>query len=107
MYLFFQYPQILFGQPPSQEKETVMKGKLSILENILSHQPYIAGDHLTVADLSIVNTLSLLQVCDYSLASYPHLDKWVHKVKSEFPQYEETAKNGIKIQADYLKSHSK
>jgi len=101
------FPQIFMGAPANSEKEATMRDRLSVLNTILGKQGYVAGNQISIADLSVVGGLSLLEVCEYSVASYPHIEQWVDKVKKEIPHYEESTKSGVEAVTKFYKSHSK
>ena len=45
------------GMPPDPEKEAAMKKCLAILEQLLEKTTYVAANHLTIADYSLLATL--------------------------------------------------
>lgn len=48
--------------PKDQAKYESIGTALSFMEKILEGQSYVAGNNLTVADLSIVSTISTMEV---------------------------------------------
>lgn len=68
------------------------------MEKFLSKQPYLAGDHMTIADLCCVCTVTCGTVfVPISAERYPKLSDWIKRM-SALPYYEET--NG-KSNAEY------
>ncbi|CAL1265901.1 unnamed protein product [Larinioides sclopetarius] len=55
-------PQLFKGQPADPEKAEAFKKTLDLLEGFLSKTAYVAGDHVTLADFSIIATLSFPEV---------------------------------------------
>lgn len=92
----FFAPQIREGKPADPEKEAIMNEKIGITDTILSQRPYFGGDHISIADLSLINTLSLPQVArDFDYSTYPNIKKWMARIKSELPFYDEVTKKGL------------
>ncbi|XP_013786721.1 glutathione S-transferase 1-like [Limulus polyphemus] len=81
------YPQVFKGQDPDPEKESNYKTALGYLEGNLEKSSYVAGDKLTLADISIVASLSMMEVLDYKFSSFPKISAWMAKVKEEIPDY--------------------
>jgi len=101
----FFYPQIFYAQPADPTKEAAMKDKLDVLEKTLERNPYIAGPHLTVADLVIlVGAIAMADACLYDMGAFPHVKKWMEKCKQEIPHFDEVTKAGIDQQTAALKS---
>lgn len=53
-----------------------------ILEATLASQPYLAGERLTLADISIGATLIYAEAASMPLADYPALQTWRQKVSA-------------------------
>lgn len=61
---------------------------LDIMERFLEHGPFLCGDHLSIADISCIATLSSMDsFLTIEKAKYPKLTKWIHSMKS-FSFYE-------------------
>ncbi len=56
---------------------------LPVLEQQLTKQAYIAGNHLTIADFSLLAALDVAELLDINLAAYPHLKAWRQKLMAE------------------------
>ncbi|XP_076365620.1 glutathione S-transferase 1-like [Tachypleus tridentatus] len=81
------YPQIFKGEAPSAESEKNYQTALGYVEGYLSKSPYVAGDKFTLADISIMATLSMTEALDYDCGAYPNISAWKSKVKEEIPDY--------------------
>lgn len=69
------------------------------MEKFLSKQPYLAGEHLTIADLCCICTLTCGGFfAPVSEDDFPNLTEWIKKMEA-LPYYQET--NG-KPNADYF-----
>ncbi|XP_026732242.1 glutathione S-transferase 1-1-like [Trichoplusia ni] len=84
----FLYPQVM-GAPADEALGKKLDGALEVLNALLEGNVYAVGKHLTIADLSLVSTVSYLEAADISLKEYPNLLKWYDLVKSSAPQYKE------------------
>lgn len=59
-------------------------------------QEYAAGNNLTIADLTLIATVSTFEVMNFDLAPYKNVTKWSAKVKATAPGYEEAnGKNAL------------
>ncbi|XP_013784859.2 glutathione S-transferase 1-like [Limulus polyphemus] len=98
------YPQVFKGEVPDQEKEQNFKTALGYLEGYLEKSTYVAGDKLTLADISIIASLSMMDVLDYEYGSYPKISVWMAKVKEEIPDYKTTNDEPIQAFKAWVKS---
>jgi glutathione S-transferase len=55
---------------------------IDIVETTLGRQPYLAGERLTLADISIAATLIYAEAASMPLADYPALQSWRQKVSA-------------------------
>ncbi|XP_053667005.1 glutathione S-transferase 1-like [Anopheles marshallii] len=70
----YYYPQIFAKQPANAENEQKMKDAVSFLNTFLGGHKYVAGDSLTIADLTVLATISTYDVAGFDLSKYPHLN---------------------------------
>uniref|UniRef100_A0A1A9WI28 Glutathione S-transferase 1-like n=1 Tax=Glossina brevipalpis TaxID=37001 RepID=A0A1A9WI28_9MUSC len=76
----------------------------NFLELFLKNGPYMAGNHLTIADFSIVSTVtSLINFVDIDAGKYPKLMAWLKRME-ELPYYQETNGKGAQIIKEMIKS---
>src|SRR6218665_2302835 len=62
---------------------------LTLLEIFLINKNYMACDHLTIADLSILASITLLEVAaEYDFTSYPNIWTWYNRLRNELPYYD-------------------
>ncbi|XP_042905063.1 glutathione S-transferase 1 isoform X3 [Parasteatoda tepidariorum] len=87
--LEYMYPILFLGKAGDPEKKEAYEKTVAFLEEFLSKTPYVAGDHLTVADLSILASLTFAELDDFSYAAYPKITAWLNKMKSEVPDFKE------------------
>lgn len=62
---------------------------LTLLEIFLINKNYMACDHLTIADLSILASITLLEVAaEFDFTSYPNIWSWYNRLRTELPYYD-------------------
>uniref|UniRef100_A0A1W7RAF5 Glutathione S-transferase 1 n=1 Tax=Hadrurus spadix TaxID=141984 RepID=A0A1W7RAF5_9SCOR len=87
------YGTIFKGEPRDPEKEATLKTTVQVLEDFLEKSPYVAGDKLSLADISIIGTLSnarmFAEAIDFDFSAFPHIQAWAKKVKEQLPNYQE------------------
>lgn len=70
-----------------------MTNALTLLEIFLINKNYVACDHLTIADISILTNVTLLEIAvEFDLTSYPNIWNWFNRLRSELPYYERLTK---------------
>lgn len=60
-----------------------LKRYLPIVDSRLSASPYLGGDNLTIADLSLLSVLDAAERADVALADYAALSKWRAGLQSQ------------------------
>lgn len=89
------YPGVFVdGIVNDPDRKAVVEERLSILDKWLQQHPYVAGDELTIADISIINSLSTPKAAGFSYEPYPNIIKWGKKLKEEVPLLTEITKPG-------------
>ncbi|XP_028522287.2 glutathione S-transferase 1-1 isoform X3 [Apis cerana] len=96
------YPVVFMKMPKDPTKYESIDRALSFLDKFLEGENYVAGKNMTLADLSIVTTVSTIEVVDYDLGKYENVARWFAKVKSEIPKYEEYNDVGLKMFKDFV-----
>jgi glutathione S-transferase len=59
---------------------------LAEMEDVLSHDPWLAGDSYSLADIAWLPNIVLLQMLGFPLGRYPHVTKWIERVQAR-PAY--------------------
>ncbi|XP_033197170.1 uncharacterized protein LOC117230545 [Bombus vosnesenskii] len=103
----YYYPIIFAKAPKDQAKYEAIGTAMSFLNTFLEGQDYVAGENMTLADLSIVATVSTIEAMDYNLSKYKNVTKWYAKIKSEAPKYEEYNNAGVKAFKDLVHNMTK
>lgn len=84
----YYYPQIFAKAPANPEKLKPLEDALGFLNTFLEGQTYVAGDHLTLADISLVATVSTIDIVGFELSKYSNVQAWYAKCKATIPGYE-------------------
>lgn len=92
-----QYPVAFAGASYDPAKLEKVNDAVQLLETFLSSSEYAVGDSLTLADLSLVTTVSTLEAAGYDFSPYSNVNKWYSKVKQEIPGYEEANGKNVLI----------
>ena len=87
---------------PINEKK--LKEALNLLDLSLSQHPYVAGDNLTLADLSILASLSFGEIFDFDISEYKKVTEWSNRLKTQLPYYDEINKEPIQMFKNYVKA---
>ncbi|EDW81101.1 uncharacterized protein Dwil_GK11878 [Drosophila willistoni] len=87
---FFEamYPQML-NKPVEPAALKKVETALQWLDSFLEGQQYVAGDSMSVADISILATISTFEVLDYDFSPFPNLSQWYENAKEHTPGWEE------------------
>ncbi|XP_060802263.1 glutathione S-transferase domain-containing protein DDB_G0274223-like [Amyelois transitella] len=91
------YPTLFGGTKADEAQHKKLEEALVFLNTFLADQTYAAGPQLTLADLSLVATVSTIDVAGISLEQYPNVVKWYDLVKSTAKNYEKANGKGVKI----------
>jgi glutathione S-transferase len=82
--LFASANRALFAEAARDEEQALMAiGKLArpfkVLNAHLAKQPFLLGDHFTVADLNVATVMDLAPQCGIALDTWPSLQAWHHQ----------------------------
>ena len=63
---------------------------LTLLEIFLINNDYVAGENLTIADISILANVTMLEVAvEFELSSYPNIWGWINRLRRELHYFDE------------------
>lgn len=103
-YLYAQYNNLfedifVYGATEMSPKVlNKIRTGLDIMERFLNHGPFLCGDHLSIADISCIATLSSMDTfLTIEKSQYPKLVKWINSMKS-FSFYELNKKPAEDVQ---------
>lgn len=89
-----------------QERLDALFEIYNFLEVFLKDTQFVAGDHVTIADLSIITTVtSFVAFADIDSLKYPKLSAWINRMKA-LPYYQEANGDGAEQFVAFLKSRN-
>ncbi|XP_026318631.1 glutathione S-transferase D7-like isoform X2 [Hyposmocoma kahamanoa] len=105
VYLNLYRPVLFQGEEMNEENVKKMNEILGYLEGMLEGKPFLAGDNLTIADISIIVTVTNLDAFGFDLSPYENVMKWFERTKKELEPYGYTEIDhaGGQILASFLK----
>lgn len=78
------------GLMPAKDKVDDMYSSLDILETFLGTNAYLAGDNWTIADVSVANTILLLQFyAPLSIEKHSKILAWLDRIEQNVPYFAE------------------
>uniref|UniRef100_A0A182SEH5 glutathione transferase n=1 Tax=Anopheles maculatus TaxID=74869 RepID=A0A182SEH5_9DIPT len=81
--------ELLANKRVSVELERKLQKALDLTEKFVTERSFIAADHLTLADIFVLGSITTLDWLRYDLERYPGIRSWVKKVTAEFPDYDD------------------
>ncbi|KYN34225.1 Glutathione S-transferase 1-1 [Trachymyrmex septentrionalis] len=103
----YYYPIMLTGATPQKATYDKINDALTFLNKFLEGENYVAGKTLTLADLTLVVTVSNFKLMDYDLSKYSNILRWYSKIQAEAPKYNEIESVGMKAFADFAEPFKK
>uniref|UniRef100_A0A182QFG8 glutathione transferase n=1 Tax=Anopheles farauti TaxID=69004 RepID=A0A182QFG8_9DIPT len=100
----YYYPLYFDGAPAGGEKLEKLEEALHLLDGFLTNNPYAAGPNVTLADYSLVATVSTLEVIEYDLSKYPAVAAWYEGCKGLMVDFHAINDEGMEQYRAYLKS---
>lgn len=76
---------------------TKLKETLKIFEDILEKNSYLAGNHVTLADISVLSSFIMFQSTFTNYGNLPNLSAWYKRCQS-LPGFEENLTGGEAIE---------
>lgn len=84
----YYYPQIFAKAPADPEKFAKIEEALAFLNIFLEKSKYSAGEKFTVADITLLATVSSLEVAGFDFSKYSNVTRWYDLVKTTAPGHE-------------------
>lgn len=84
----YYYPQIFAKAPADPEKFKKMEEAFAFLNTFLENSKYAAGDNLTIADMSLIATVSSYEVASFDFSKYANVARWYNLCKTTVPGYQ-------------------
>ncbi|XP_042146744.1 glutathione S-transferase D7-like [Ixodes scapularis] len=91
------YSYLLKGQPKDNQKEEAMKASFRTFESILGDksQRYLVGKEKSLADISIMVSLSVPEVVKYDMSPFPKVKAWYEWIQRELSAVNQVNREGI------------
>nr|XP_021189522.2 glutathione S-transferase D7 isoform X1 [Helicoverpa armigera]XP_021189523.2 glutathione S-transferase D7 isoform X1 [Helicoverpa armigera]XP_021189524.2 glutathione S-transferase D7 isoform X1 [Helicoverpa armigera]WRX05924.1 GSTD1m [Helicoverpa armigera] len=100
------YVPILFrGEEYDDDKAAKLDEALGWLDSFLDGRAFVAGENLTIADISIIVTITNLNAFGYDFSNHDNVTKWFERTKKALEPYgyKEVDEAGADILANFLK----
>lgn len=94
-------PVIHRGSVPDDTKANVLKQSLDYLDRFVEGR-YAVGDRLSIADFSLLATVSMLEAFNYRTDSYARLHAWKTGLQQSLPYYDECSSEGLQMFREML-----
>nr|XP_033341624.1 glutathione S-transferase 1-1-like isoform X1 [Megalopta genalis] len=91
----YYYPMLFAKAPADKQKFEAIGTALTFAEKFLEDNEFFAGKTMTVADLTLVATITTLTALGYDLSKYKNVNRWLAKMKTTAPKYEEANGAGV------------
>ncbi|XP_053660988.1 glutathione S-transferase 1-1-like [Anopheles marshallii] len=92
------YPVMMEGKELVAEDVVKLDEALDFLEIFLDKTAFAAGDKLTVADLSLLASITTIQVaCEYDFSKYANIQRWYAQLKESVAGYHEICFEGATL----------
>lgn len=85
--LDYYYPQIFAKAPADPEKFKKMEEAFEFLNTFLAKSKYAASDNVTVADISLIATVSSFEAAGFDFSKYANVARWYSACKASVPGY--------------------
>ncbi|KAH8382067.1 hypothetical protein KR009_001655, partial [Drosophila setifemur] len=84
----YYYP-IRDGKDASPEHFKNIENVFELLNTFLEGQDYFAGDHLTLADIAILSSVSTFEAVEFDISKYPNVVRWYKMAQEVTPGWDE------------------
>lgn len=78
---------IFLGTPLDPLKRSLLVEAMNWYEGMLRRHMYAACEHFTIADLSLVVTISQIEAFDFDMVPYPRIRAWLQRCKVDLEAY--------------------
>lgn len=86
----------------TEDKDNTYK-LYGLLEKFLEDRKWMAGESLSLADFSLVTTVTTLDIfVPVDAEKYPRISAWISMAKETLPEYEEINEGGLKKLKTYF-----
>ncbi|XP_052835647.1 glutathione S-transferase D5-like [Drosophila gunungcola] len=93
----YYYKAFATGHFGTAEEFKKVEDSFELLNTFLEGQDYLAGDHLTVADIAILGSVSTFDALEFDLSKYSNVAKWYSNAKKVTPGWEENWEGALEL----------
>lgn len=94
---------MFYQQPFDTEKAKKLDEVLGYLNGFLAQTKYVAADNLTIADFTILATLTKIEAVNHDLKPFPNVVAYIAKCKKEMKNFDECCQQGSDIFGEIAK----
>ncbi|XP_049871075.1 glutathione S-transferase D7-like isoform X3 [Pectinophora gossypiella] len=104
-YMQVYAPMLFHGEEFDEEKAEKLNEALGWFNNMLDGKAFVAGDNMTIADISIIVIITNLDAFGFDMSAHENVMKWFERMKKELEPYGymEIDHAGAQILASFLK----
>ncbi|CAB3235831.1 unnamed protein product [Arctia plantaginis] len=98
-------PMLFRGEEYSEENANKLNEALGWLDTFLDGRAFVAGENLTIADITIIVTITNIDAFGFDFSQHENLKKWYERTKKALEPYgyHEIDMAGAQMLASYLK----
>ncbi|XP_049856687.1 glutathione S-transferase 1-1-like [Schistocerca gregaria] len=86
----YYYPVVFAGASYDPEKLKKLEEAYEFLNKFLEDNEWVAGNSITIADYSLMASVSTAEVIGFDIKKYAKVADWFERAKKAIPSYEET-----------------
>ncbi|KAH8311608.1 hypothetical protein KR044_007218 [Drosophila immigrans] len=84
----YYYPQIFWKQPANEENFKKIEAAFDLFDTLLQNQSFAAGESLSLADISLLASVSSFDVAGFDLKRYSNVSRWYEQCKLITPGWD-------------------
>nr|AIR95622.1 GST D4 [Tetranychus cinnabarinus] len=106
--LFSYYIVIIEGGKPDPAIATLFMDKVKLLDEALAKTKYLCGENITLADLSVLCSISAAKGADFDLSAYKNIERWLKELETNSASWwKELVTDPIKDFREFLRNCSR
>ncbi|XP_057660257.1 glutathione S-transferase 1-like [Diorhabda carinulata] len=99
------YPILYMGEDQIyDEYKLPLEEALGFLDVFLEGNEFVAGKHLTIADCSLVASVSSIVAVGWNISAYSNVVNWISRCALAIPDYEEVNQKGANMYGKAVRS---
>ncbi|XP_069700048.1 glutathione S-transferase D5-like [Periplaneta americana] len=102
----YYYPVFSTGKVGAESYLTKLQEAYQVLDKFLDGQNWVAGNNLTIADISLTASVTAMQAVGFDVSKYPNVTKWLGNMK-KLAGYDEIIVKGNELLKAYFDSKKK